>query len=122
VHLRALLFYAAPLNDARKTIAGNCFGVFISLKAPGLYSDGGNLGLQVMPGGSRSWIFQYDRAGKRVKLGLGPLHTISARHKLARPRSDRIVVEFRALKSAISGSTGLGGKIMAVSFVAKLRP
>jgi integrase len=77
VHLRALLFYAAPLNDARKTISGNCFGVFISLKAPGLYSDGGNLGLQVMPGGSRSWIFQYDRAGKRVKLGLGPLHTIS---------------------------------------------
>jgi hypothetical protein len=32
VHLRALLFYAAPLNDARKTISGNCFGVFISLK------------------------------------------------------------------------------------------
>src|SRR5262249_41069640 len=47
------------------------------LKAPGLYSDGGNLGLQIMPGGSRSWIFQYGRAGKRVKLGLGPLHTVS---------------------------------------------
>src|SRR5262245_58279201 len=26
-------------------------------------------------------------------------------HRLAKPRSDRIVVEFRALKSAISGST-----------------
>jgi hypothetical protein len=26
VHLRALLFYAAPLNDARKTISGNCLG------------------------------------------------------------------------------------------------
>ena len=44
-------------------------------------------------------------------------------HQLAKPRSDRIVVEFRALKSAISGSTmGLGGKIMGFSFAAKLRP
>src|SRR6516165_656927 len=43
-------------------------------------------------------------------------------HRLAKPRSDRIVVEFRALKSAISGSTmGLGGKIIGVSFAAKLR-
>ena len=44
-------------------------------------------------------------------------------HKFAKPRSDRIVVEFRALKSPISGSTiGLGGKIMGFSFAAKLRP
>ena len=44
-------------------------------------------------------------------------------HQLAKPRSDRIVIEFRALKSAISGSTmGLGGKIMGFSFAAKLRP
>jgi hypothetical protein len=44
-------------------------------------------------------------------------------HKFAKPRSDRIVVEFRALKSPISSSTiGLGGKIMGFSFAAKLRP
>jgi hypothetical protein len=94
VHLRALLFYAAPLNDARKTISGNCFGVFISLKAPGLYSDGGNLGLQVMPGGSRSWIFQYDPCWQAREARTWPVahdqRAAQARKASIRPHCRRI--------------------------------
>ena len=58
-------------------------------RRPGLFADGGGLYLQVMPGGSRSWIFQYDRAGKRTKLGLGPLHTISLEEARAKARELR---------------------------------
>ena len=46
-----------------------------------------------------------------------------ARPQARKPRSDRVVVELRTLKSRISGSTiSLGGKIMGFSFAAKLRP
>src|SRR5262249_19062235 len=55
----------------------------------GLFADGGGLYLQVMPGGSKSWIFQYDRAGKRTKLGLGPLHTVSLEEAREKARALR---------------------------------
>jgi integrase len=42
-----------------------------------------------MPGGSRSWIFQFDRASKRTKLGLGPLHTVSLDQARERARALR---------------------------------
>ena len=46
-----------------------------------MLADGGNLLCQVTgkPGGgfSRSWIFRYERDGKRHDLGLGPLDTLS---------------------------------------------
>jgi integrase len=58
-------------------------------RRPGLFADGGGLYLQVMPGGSRSWIFQFDRAGKRTKLGLGPLHTVSLDQARKRARALR---------------------------------
>ena len=40
-------------------------------KAAGLYSDGGGLNLQIAPAGARSWIFRYQRAGRRHYMGLG---------------------------------------------------
>lgn len=43
-----------------------------STLAPGRYSDGGGLYLNVKPGGSKSWLFMYARNGKRQALGLGP--------------------------------------------------
>src|SRR5262249_42278768 len=55
----------------------------------GLFADGGGLYLQVMPGGSRSWIFQFDRAGRRTKLGLGPLHTVSLEQAREKARALR---------------------------------
>jgi integrase len=64
-----------------------------ALKAPGRYSDGGGLWLQVAPSGSKCWIYQFasptkrkskiKKNGKEVEvgyvrqLGLGALHTIS---------------------------------------------
>lgn len=40
-------------------------------KAPGLYSDGGGLNLQIAPSGARSWIFRFQQAGRRRYMGLG---------------------------------------------------
>jgi len=40
-------------------------------KEPGLYADGGGLYLQVAPSGATSWIYRYQRAGRRRYMGLG---------------------------------------------------
>lgn len=56
------------------------------LKAPGLYSDGGGLYLQISAGGARSWIFRYRMGGRKTPrdMGLGSLETVT----LARARQD----------------------------------
>lgn len=48
-----------------------------SLKEPGRHSDGGNLYLQITPGGSRSWLFVYKWQGKQREMGLGSYPLIS---------------------------------------------
>lgn len=45
--------------------------------APGLYSDGNGLYLQVTKHGVKSWLFRYMRSGKSRGMGLGPIHTVS---------------------------------------------
>ncbi|HEV8032857.1 MAG TPA: Arm DNA-binding domain-containing protein, partial [Stellaceae bacterium] len=40
--------------------------------AAGYHADGGKLYLQVTATGSRSWIFRYQRYGRRRDMGLGP--------------------------------------------------
>lgn len=47
------------------------------LKEPGYYADGGNLYLQVAPGGSKSWIFRFTLDGKTREMGLGGVSTFS---------------------------------------------
>lgn len=47
------------------------------LKAPGYYSDGGNLYLRIAPGGSKGWIFRFAIAGRTRDAGLGSYPTIS---------------------------------------------
>ncbi|MEY4966567.1 MAG: hypothetical protein RL274_2150 [Pseudomonadota bacterium] len=47
------------------------------LTAPGRYGDGFGLWLQVAPGGTKSWLFRYQRDGKARQMGLGPVHAIS---------------------------------------------
>jgi integrase len=53
------------------------------LSAPGRYSDGHGLWLQITKAGNKSWIFRYERggvAGKRGKatmMGLGALHAVT---------------------------------------------
>jgi integrase len=44
------------------------------LKEPGLYSDGGNLWLQVSPWGTKSWVLRYMLGGRARKMGLGSLN------------------------------------------------
>lgn len=58
-------------------------------KKPGLYSDGGGLYLQVAPSGARSWIFRYQKSGRRRYMGLGGAATVTlaeARQKAAEAR------------------------------------
>lgn len=47
-----------------------------NLKKPGCYADGGNLYLQISPGGARSWLFRYRIDGRSREMGLGSLHTV----------------------------------------------
>ena len=56
---------------------------------PGMHADGGGLYLQIAPSGARSWIFRYQRQGRRHYMGLGPAAVISladARGRLAEAR------------------------------------
>jgi integrase len=48
-----------------------------SAKAPGLYSNGGGLYLQISTFGTKAWVYRFMRDGVARKMGLGPLHTIS---------------------------------------------
>lgn len=61
--------------------------------APGMYSDGLGLYLQVRSNINKSWIFRYRANGKLRDMGLGPLHTVSlaeAREKAAVCRALRL--------------------------------
>jgi integrase len=42
-----------------------------TLKAPGRYSDGGNLYLSISANGGRRWVFMYRCRGKQREMGLG---------------------------------------------------
>ena len=59
-----------------------------------MLADGGNLLLQVTgkPDGkfSRSWVFRYERDGKRHELGLGPLTTLLPAEARKRARDLRV--------------------------------
>lgn len=48
-----------------------------TLSTPGYYADGGGLYLQVTESGTRSWVFRYQRQGKRREMGLGPIALVS---------------------------------------------
>jgi integrase len=47
----------------------------VQTRLDGMYGDGGNLWLQVTPGG-RSWLFRFRFAGKQREMGLGSLNEI----------------------------------------------
>src|SRR5262245_64447828 len=42
-----------------------------TVKAPGRYSDGGNLYLSISQNGGRRWVFMYRFGGKQREMGLG---------------------------------------------------
>jgi integrase len=59
------------------------------LTAPGRYSDGFGLYLQIQSATSRSWLFRYQRHGRERWLGLGACHTIDLREARERARKAR---------------------------------
>lgn len=53
-----------------------------AINSPGLYGDGGGLGLRVYPHGGRAWTMRYMLSGKAREMGLGNANDVS----LARAR------------------------------------
>jgi Arm DNA-binding domain len=68
-------------------------------QAPGRYSDGGNLYLNVAKSGARSWVFLYKFARAQREMGLGPLAVISL------PEARRKALEAR--KALVEGQDPL---------------
>ncbi len=61
-----------------RRISGKLFSVEITRGMDaGLYSDGGNLWLQVSKIGTKSWLFRYTLNGRSRAMGLGALHTVT---------------------------------------------
>jgi integrase len=52
-------------------MAGRLTARKVEAAAAGRHSDGRGLILVVKPGGGRSWLFRYQRDGKRAEIGLG---------------------------------------------------
>lgn len=44
---------------------------------PGYMADGHGLYLQIANGGSKQWVFRYERTKRRRELGLGPTHAVT---------------------------------------------
>jgi integrase len=65
-------------------------------KTPGMYADGGNLYLRIGPTGAKSWIFRYQRDGRRHDMGLGPVSL----YPLAELR-DKVIDLRRGLRDGI---------------------
>jgi integrase len=62
-------------------------------KAPGYYSDGGGLYLQISRFGTPSWVFRYRVGGRLREMGLGSLDTIGladARERARKAREQRL--------------------------------
>lgn len=64
-------------------------------KGPALLSDGHGLNLQIMPGGTKSWVLRYRFAGKSRMMGLGPYGDGKDAVTLAKARE--LAAEARAL-------------------------
>lgn len=97
----------------------------------GKYIDGGGLYLVVAPGGTASWVFRYERGGKRTYMGLGSLRALSladareqaalARRSLAAGDDPRVERERIRLEARIAASQSVTFKEAAETFL-KGRP
>lgn len=47
------------------------------LREPGRHSAGSGLYLQITPTGTRSWLFRFQRRGRRHEMGFGPFPTVT---------------------------------------------
>jgi integrase len=58
---------------------------------PGRHGDGGGLCVQKLPGGTMSWLFRWERAGKAHGMGLGPVDPARLAESLAEARQQAVV-------------------------------
>ena len=103
-----------------------------TLKAPGLYADGNNLYLQVLPSGAKTWIFRYLLGGKRRDMGLGPATVVTladARRKAIEARNqvlagvDPIEAKRRAVATAaLDAATAMSFQQAAEAYIEAMRP
>lgn len=61
--------------------------------SPKLIADGGGLYLQVMPGGSKSFLFRYTLNGKAQTMGLGSINAVSLAEARATAQAYRSLVQ-----------------------------
>ena len=66
----------------------------IKAAGPGLHADIHGLYLRVSPSGARSWVFRYQRSGKRHMMGLGSTAVLGLRE--AREEAARLRLVLRA--------------------------
>jgi integrase len=61
----------------KRTLGRLSASAITRLAKRGRYADGGGLVLQVAEGGTRSWLFRWERDGRERQMGLGAAHTLS---------------------------------------------
>ncbi|HVY05204.1 MAG TPA: integrase arm-type DNA-binding domain-containing protein [Burkholderiales bacterium] len=101
-------------------------------KLPGYFPDGGGLYLQVLPSGSKSWIFRYTLDKRPREMGLGSLLTIElaeARRQATHCRAlliDRIdPIETRkaqSRQSALANAQTISFETCATAYIEAHRP
>ena len=55
------------------------------LTEPGRYAVGDGAYLQIAAGGTKAWVFRYQRDGKARHMGLGPANLVTLAEPLKRP-------------------------------------
>lgn len=64
-----------------------------NLSKPGKYCDGRGLYLQITKQRVKSWIFRYERNGKRRYMGLGPVYKVGLAQAREEARKARLLVQ-----------------------------
>src|SRR5262245_53674038 len=81
-----------------------------AVKAPGRYSDCGNLYLLISANGGRRWVFMYRFAGKQREMGLGSASragtSLARARELAAEARTTLAAGLDPLESRKSESTG----------------
>jgi integrase len=106
-----------------------------TLKAPGMYSDGGGLYLQVTEGSDdtprKSWLFRYSVASRERQMGLGPLSDVplaeardraSAAREMRRAGKDPIVErEASRAEAGLAAAKSMSFVACATAYIAAHR-
>jgi integrase len=103
-----------------------------TVTSPGLYGDGGGLGLRVQPHGGKSWTLRYQLRGKARELGLGAYPAVTlkrarelaaeARTKLAEQRDPLAEREAQAAANALAEAKNVTFRDFAEAYILRKKP